>query len=554
MVHSPKSLQNTELQVPGEHSMSTRPTAVTGFVALILTLQALLAADTFRDRFLNPAVYHYFYDNAFFTAAARRANMIGWPTNRCGVVVHGPRAAWGEPTAPPQFYSHHPYGMKVLMQHAMLFSGYSEAASRGFSLAVAMCAALGMLATLSLLSGSMMSGAIGAAAFVSLPVMAIYQTCVKFEIDGMAAAAWVFPAIVSFLKHEDGPRRLMLVVIGVGCALSSWTGMMFGGLVAAALFADGSFGSRRKVRRTYRAAGLWLAAGIAAGLLLLLGLFVWQKGGVEEFTADLGGAFRVHSERVGFTNAEWVIRQRDYLSANFGYAGLVMLGCGLLLVVRGFLRPESLQIDSPSQGGHPRLLFLLLGASLATTLLWVVVFREGSYVHEYWSMVGCMPIAVTATMLVAASPARYRLLASCAGVMFVLAMYLTAWRALASRLEAMRSEGNGPDVEFVGSFQHDRFDRFVFVPLADHPFNVWFDPRLFEYYTDRTVVPVTSAGEVGSGDKVIVLAYTEQTAAEQFVEKQLGIRLANRRCGPRFCVYDAIPAEATAGGATPDPD
>jgi hypothetical protein len=118
----------------------------------------------------------------------------------------------------------------------------------------------------------------------------------------------------------------------------------------------------------------------------------------------------------------------------------------------------------------------------------------------------------------------------------------------------MRDEGTRPDVEFVMSFRDERFDRFVFVPLGDHPFNIWFHPRLFEFYTDRTVVPVASAGAVSSGDKVIVLAYTEQTAAEDFVEKQLGITLTNRRCGPRFCVYDAMPAEATAVGATQSPD
>jgi hypothetical protein len=50
---------------------------------------------------------------------------------------------------------------------------------------------------------------------------------------------------------------------------------------------------------------------------------------------------------------------------------------------------------------------------------------------------------------------------------------------------------------------------------------------------------------------VIVLAYIEQQAAEEFVEKQLGIRLANRRCGPRFCVYDALPATDADGDVSP---
>jgi len=541
------------MQALQDRPVSARPGTAACLATVILTLQLLLAADTFNDRFLN-TFYHYCFDNAFFTTAARHANALGVPANRCGIVLPVTHRGWNEPAAPPSFYTHHPYGVKLLMQQVMRITGYSELASRGFSLAVSMCAALGMFVTLSMLCGDPFCGAIGAGVFVSLPVMALYQTCVKFEIDGMASSAWIVPCIITFCERPTRFRHGLLLMAGVVAALSSWTGLMFAALMSTALVVAGDIDPLRAGNRTSRTAGILLAVGLGLGGALLLTLFVWQKGGVPAFVADLSGAFRVHSERRGFTNTEWAARQWGHSVANFGVAGLALLGAGFFLIVRGISQRRTPAPLGSSRRGRPQLLFLFLCVSMATAVLWVVVFREGSYFHEYWTMVACMPIATAAAMLVTVAPPAYRIAAYGMGVLLVIGMYTTSWQAFASRLESMRDEGTRPDVEFVMSFRDERFDRFVFVPLGDHPFNIWFHPRLFEFYTDRTVVPVASAGAVSSGDKVIVLAYTEQTAAEDFVEKQLGITLTNRRCGPRFCVYDAMPAEATAVGATQSPD
>jgi hypothetical protein len=539
------------MQVLQDRPVSARLGMAACFAALILTLQLLLAADTFNDRFLN-TFYHYFFDNAFFTTAARHANSLGVPANRCGIVLPVAHRGWNEPSASPSFYTHHPYGVKLLMQQVMLVVGHGEAVSRGFSLAVSMCAALGMFATLSMLTGSLWCGTIGAAVFISLPVMALYQTCVKFEIDGMASSAWIVPCVIIFVEWPTPFRRGLLLAAGVVAALSSWTGLMFAVLMSSLLIVSGDSGPLRPSGRCSRSAGILLAAGLALGGALLLALFVWQKGGLAAFVADLGGAFRAHSERREFTNAEWAARQWGYGMGNFGVVGLTLLGAGLLLIVRGMFPSRATALLDPLRRGYPQLLFLFLSASMATAVLWVTVFREGSMVHEYWALVACMPIATAAAILVNAAPPAYAMAAYAMGVLVVGVMYATSWQAFAGRLESMRGEGTRPDVEFVMSFRNERFDRFVFVPLGDHLFNIWFHPRLFEYYTDRTVVPIAPGVAVGRGDKVILLAYDEQATAEDLVESRFGITLTNRRTGPRFCVYDALPAEA-AGGVPADP-
>jgi hypothetical protein len=534
------------MQVLQDRPVSARLGTAACSATVILTLQLLLAADTFNDRFLN-TLYHYFCDNAFFTTAARHANALGVPANRCGVVLPVAHSGWNEPAAPPSFYTHHPYGVKLLMQQVMRFTGHSEVASRGFSLAVSMCAALGMFTSLSMLTGSLWCGTIGAVVFVSLPVMALYQTCVKFEIDGMASSAWIVPCVITFVERSTRFRRGLLLVAGVMAALSSWTGLMFAAIMSGLLIVSGDFGPLRPGGSGSRSAGILLAAGLALGCGLVLALFVWQQGGPAAFVADIGGAFRAHAERRGFTNAEWVARQQGYSLGNFGVAGLTLLGAGFLLIVRGVFQSREPAPLDVLQRGHPQVLFLFLCASMATAVLWVTVFREGSLVHEYWSLVACMPIGTAAAMLVNAAPPAYAIAVYGMGLLVVGGMYGTSWQAVAGRLESMRGEGTRPDVEFVITFRNERFDRFVFVPLGDHPFNIWFQPRLFEYYTDRTVVPVAPGDAVGRGDKVILLAYDEQAAAEELVESRFGIALTNRRTGPRFCVYDALPVEAASG-------
>jgi len=237
-----------------------------------------------------------------------------------------------------------------------------------------MCAALGMFATLSIGSGSPLCGVIGAAVFVSLPVMATYQTCVKFEIDGMAASAWVVPCIAVFLNRPTRFSRGLVLAAGVAAALSSWTSLMFAALMSGALVVPSVIPSRAGGGAS-RSAGIVLAAGVTLGAMLLLALFVWQQGGVAVFVAELAGVFRVHSERKGFTNFEWLERQWRYGLGSFGIVGLTLLGAGVVMIVRGVFKLRIPAAPGSCQRQQPRLLFLFLCVSMVTSVLWVVVFR-----------------------------------------------------------------------------------------------------------------------------------------------------------------------------------
>jgi hypothetical protein len=80
----------------------------------------------------------------------------------------------------------------------------------------------------------------------------------------------------------------------------------------------------------------------------------------------------------------------------------------------------------------------------------------------------------------------------------------------------------------------------VFVPVSEASLDSWFQGPLFEYYTDRPVVLATSGDALRDGDKALVLRFVQRDAVVSGLERWSGKRLANEKCGPRFCAYDVI--------------
>lgn len=509
---------------------------------IVVGLQAAMAWGTFHDSFLDTR-YHYFYDNAWFTTAARNANRIGFPHNRLGVVIALPHDRWNEPSGPPAFYTHHPYLMKLLMQQFMAVCGHDEWVSRAFSLAVSIVTSLGMLATVTMLSGSLACGLVTAIVFIGLPVMATYQTCVKFEIDGMAASAWLFPAIILHARRPDAGRGGMLAAVGLACGLSAWTGMLFAALSCGMLLLPSAGRRRLNLADPQTRAAIWLSGGLFMAAAVLLAAFTWQKGGVVAFANDLAAAFRVHADRAVYSPQQWLTRQRHYLWGNYGWLGLVLLATAVAaLAFRSATRHRG--TSSHAAAENPCLFDGFVVVSLATPLIWVAAFREGSYVHEYWSIGLCMPIAAGLPLCIGSLPAsRRRAAIVIAGIVAAL-VYVSGWQSFAARLAHHRSPDAPVDVSFVKSLREEPCREFVFIALNDDPANAWFHPRLFEYYTDRTLRFLRRGETLRPDQKVLLLTFTDQKGAEAFVEQHTDSKLSLKVCGPRLCVYDVVPTIA----------
>lgn len=509
---------------------------------IVIGLQIAMAWGTFHDSFLDTR-YHYFYDNAWFTTAARNANRIGFPDNRLGVVIALPHDRWNEPSGPPAFYTHHPYLMKLLMQQFMAVCGHDEWASRAFSLGVSIIAAVGMLTTVAMLTGSIAGGLIAAVVFIGLPAMAVYGTCVKFEIDGMAASAWLFPAILVYVRRPDTGRGMLLAGVGAACGLSAWTGLLFAVLGCGMLLLPSAIHRRLSPTDPQARATLWLGGGLLTAGTLLFAAFTWQKGGVFAFATDLAAVFRVHADRTIFSPEQWITRQKIYLWSNYGSVGLAFLAAAVAVVAfRAAIR--SRDPAGNAAAGHPGLFDGFVVVSLATPLIWVATFREGSYVHEYWSIGLCMPIAAALPLLISTLPASRRRSVILVAALLAGLVYCSGWQSLAARLTHVRNPAVVADITFLKSLRDDRCTEFVYLPLTEDSAQHWFHPRLFEYYTDRSIRFLRQGDPLNDDQKVILLKFMDQTAVESLIEDHTGAKLVNRLCGPRFCAYDVVPAAA----------
>jgi hypothetical protein len=497
----------------------------------VLALQLWICRGRFGLPFLDTRL-HYDYDSADFSFRARCGNRDGTLRSQFGVTADT-YSRWGEKTGDPTYYTDHPFLLKALFQQFTRVAGAGEWASRAFSFVVSFGIAAGLYTLLLQTTGSLFGSLAGAAILVSLPLFAVYQTSLKFEADGMLAGVWLFVAMTAFLK-TGRPRSLKvygaLVAIGV---LAHWTAALFAAALAAGLLI---VWLRTRDPR-FRDALLATAAGGLGGGAALAGLMSYIQGGWRAAWGHLARSFAVRSEAIPW--GTWFARQRAYLEANFtGWLGWVVLG---VLVFRA-----GRWLWSRSRGARPRSSFLFLppgvfiGSSFATAFVWLLAFRQGSFIHKYWQFWLCLPAAaLLASFLASLNATRLGLGAGSAGCVALVVVLLLASRA--SYAGVRRDQlGTPEDIAFLTSLRDDRFSRLVFVPVSETPLNQWFTGPLFEYYTDRGVVVAAPSGGLNAGEKALVLRYKQRETVVATLSIWSHKRLSNEKCGLRICAYDVL--------------
>lgn len=498
-------------------------------LALVLALQLWTSRDRFAGPFLDTRL-HYHYDNADFSFKARSGNRSADLRSQFGVTV-GTYSKWGEPSAAPQYYTDHPFLLKALFQQYGRLAGNGEGASRSFAFAVGFVTAAGFYLVLLLSTGSVLASLAATTTLVCLPLFAVYQTALKFETDGMLVSVWLYAALAFYLQRgRPGALRAFGVLTGLAF-LVHWTAVLFVVGLAAAL----AWKSVRGDARAGRALRVAVVAG-AIGALALLGAMAYLQRGWGAAANVLVQAFGRRAAPI--PAGAWWSRQWEYARLNFGDGvAWIVLVPALILIATALLRRRR---DLPKLTAEPeaRLLAPFGAVSALVAGVWVVAFRQGSFVHVYWQYWFCLPIAaLTGAALEAVRPRRLLFAAAtlaCGALWLSLLSSGSALHASVRRDEL----GTPSDTEFLGSLREDRFDRLLFVPLTETPLNAWFQGPLFEYYTDRRIALAGGPADVRVGDKVLVLRYAQRADVQARLAAWSGKRLENEKCGSRICAYD----------------
>lgn len=179
------------------------------------------------------------------------------------------------------------------------------------------------------------------------------------------------------------PPAPVLVIAGLLAALAGWQSLLAVVVGAALTLCSPSTDGRR--------AGRILGAGAAAGLAITLAWIAWVKGTL----LALGDQA---AYRAGIDTAQWLDRQQTHAGDLYGPVLLVVAAVGLVLAVALPHRPNPATSDAPMPrswtGARP-----LAGLLASVVILYTVIFREASALHDYWTFWGVALLAVAATAL-----------------------------------------------------------------------------------------------------------------------------------------------------------
>ncbi|MBI4917441.1 MAG: hypothetical protein HY825_16500 [Acidobacteria bacterium] len=502
-------------------------------LALVAAVQLGSAGDL-SGPFLDTRL-HVDYDNALFSFMARNGLRNGEARSQWGVTVND-YVAWGERAGPPRYYTDHPFLVKAAFQQFARLAGTGEASSRTFYLIVSLSAAAGLFTLLLQTTRAITPALVGALALVSLPVFSKFQTCVKFELDGMLLAVWLLAALAWFERDRGRGRLAVVAGLVVGCVLAHWTSLLVAGFVGLALLLEAW---RRPGRARWLAFGVPAAAG-AGALVVLASLMAWLQGSWQGAWHALVLASARRAGVASFTWSQWLGRQGTYAVDNFGVPFLAAIGIVAVALVALSVRRGRVG-SSTTREAQPWALGVAMFALTAAALVWLLAFRQGSYVHSFWQLPLTLPAALLVGIAVAAARQDRRWsLAALVGAAALVAQLNVA--GIAARREAAAARlGTPADVEFLASLRDDRSSRLVYVPVARHPLDEWFQGPLFEYYTDRPVVVAQPGWRPRPDDRVLLLRYKDRDTVVGDVGIRLGARLVDERCGARLCAYSVIP-------------
>ncbi len=505
-------------------------------LAIILGLQLAITMPKINLPFLDGRM-HYYYDNADFTYRARNGILLNEPKTQLGITELS-YSAWEKPSGEPSFYTHHPFLFKAVFQQYIRCLGDAEWVSRSFALAVSIIASAGIFFGLLLASQSVLAAFLGVATMVGIPLFAIFQSCIKYEIDGMAAGAWFFVALALYLRCPSRKRLVTVSVLALLSALVHWTGLILV-LVSVAWLTYEWFRNRDvNAGRAAMASGL----GATVGTLMVFCLFAWLKGGWEPLLSDIIEAASTRANIMELPHGTWAQRQLFYMTVNFGeilpwVSGFLAAG----LVVRWGWRRINNHKTPTLMRASDHLLPAFFFGTLTTACIWQFAFRQGSYIHIYWQLWFCLPVAGLVAMGITVareSSKTYTITAIICCVL--LAGWLQSSSYASYRILLKEPMGIPQDVEFLKSMRAEPFRRFVFLPITQIPMNDWFQGPIFAYYTDRQVEYFNTLMPPRPGDKVLMLIYHNQEGLVADIGNKLGFVLVNERCGPSFCSYDLI--------------
>jgi hypothetical protein len=268
---------------------------------------------------------------------------------------------------PPLFYTSHP-PIAVWMPTALVsLTGYHEAVMRFLFAALTLLGA----AVLYCLAHALRGAAFARWTllfYAAMPMTAFFGRMPDHEAPALLWLLLFALSLTAFIKHG---RRRQLALLALLCAVQAWTA--WGGLIGVwVLCAAGMLLDRQRAPALI---GVALIGGTAAAAVLVYYQSAWP-GTFDELLWKLSWRTSAQSGLAGsasFSGAEFLVR----LAMRFVTLCTPMIA---VLSLIGVLRAQ----PEGGDGGAGRLARALPLALIVGGLAFVLVFRNASYIHDYY--------------------------------------------------------------------------------------------------------------------------------------------------------------------------
>lgn len=276
-------------------------------------------------------------------------------------------------------YPDHPPLLSLVLALAMWVGGVNDLAVR---LVPALCtvAAIGLTTSIIRRLYDAAVALLAGVALLGLPILVYFGHLANHEPLALACGllalrgylGWVYPEAFASRRGRSAVAFAVGTVLAI---LSGWVGLLFAGVIWLH-FALGLRGVA--LRRSVRAWALVTLPAFSAAVATFAHVLWSLGGGLEKlygifaFRAGLKEGVKAFDES---PLSGWLLRQGEWLWRDFTVAGLALAAVGLVALLRR-------RAATGNHAGPGRAAVLwLLGAP---GLLFVLLFRTGSYEHDYW--------------------------------------------------------------------------------------------------------------------------------------------------------------------------
>ncbi|MFW5771852.1 MAG: ArnT family glycosyltransferase [Phototrophicaceae bacterium] len=357
-------------------SGSTARNRLWALVAFLLLMWALLMV-----RLDSPWFSHHDENGAWITSGARNFETYGWSTLNYIPVLKNSPLDLERPGEDFTYYVHHPPLIVYAVTWARGLFGQTEMSTRlvpAFSTLVSLAALF--------VIGRRLYGERRALWLLPLygltPMIAYFGRMPNHEPLALPFILIFVAVFINWLRAPTWPRWALMALMG---GLALWTAW-------AAAFFFLAFGL----------AGLWLGNWTQRRQMVLLGVVVgglalsvmafyqWQWDGALDKLRD-AFFFRTSSQQMSrnsetFNAAEFVFRQMVHVLPLMTFAVVVLGTWGLVLAVRRETRLQKAVILALVGGG----------------LLYMLVFRNAFYIHDYYKIYFMPGFTIAASVAIAA--------------------------------------------------------------------------------------------------------------------------------------------------------